>query len=102
GVLRDLGDRAYLLSPEDLEASALVPRLVDLGVSSLKIEGRLKGPEYVAAAARLYRAAVSAALGEADAPGDDARRAALQMYSRGSGPGFLAGVDHQRLVEARG
>src|SRR5262249_33171405 len=27
--------------------------------------------------------------------------AALQTYSRGSGPGFLAGVDHQRLVEAR-
>src|SRR3954454_7697997 len=31
GVLRDLGDRAYLLSPEDLEASASIPALVDLG-----------------------------------------------------------------------
>src|SRR5437667_309795 len=49
GVLRDLGDQAYLLSPEDLEASALVSKLVELGVSALKIEGRLKGPEYVAA-----------------------------------------------------
>src|SRR4029453_13065325 len=29
GQPRDLGDRAYLLSPEDLEASALVPRLVE-------------------------------------------------------------------------
>jgi putative protease len=101
GVLRDLGDHAYLLSPEDLEASALVPELVALGVHALKIEGRLKGPEYVAAATALYRRAISAAAGEAPAPSADERRAALQMFSRGSGPGFLAGVDHQRLVEGR-
>lgn len=95
GVKRDLGDRAFLLSPEDLEASALVPRLAELGVASLKIEGRLKGPEYVAATTALYRAAIDAHAGE------DRRRAALQTYTRGSGPGFLAGVDHQRLVEGR-
>ena len=47
GVTRDLGDRAYLLSPQDLEASALVPELARLGVASLKIEGRMKGPGYV-------------------------------------------------------
>jgi putative protease len=101
GELRDLGDKAYLLSPEDLEASALVPDLVKLGVHALKIEGRLKGPAYVGAATALYRKAALAAVGEGDAPAEDERRAALQMYSRGSGPGFLGGVDHQRLVEAR-
>jgi putative protease len=95
GVKHDLADRAFLLSPEDLEASALVPRLVELGVAALKIEGRLKGPEYVAATTALYRAAIDA---HADEP---RRRAALQTYTRGSGPGFLAGVDHQRLVEGR-
>src|SRR6185437_14471856 len=100
GERRDLGDRAYLLSPEDLEASALVPELMKLGVHALKIEGRLKGPEYVAATTKLYREAISAALGEGDTV-EAARRTALQTYSRGSGPGFLAGVDHQRLVEAR-
>jgi putative protease len=102
GQIRDRGDRAYLLSPEDLEASELVPRLVALGVRSLKIEGRLKGADYVAATTRLYREAVTAALGEGERPTDDARRVALQMYTRGSGPGFLGGIDHQRLVEARG
>lgn len=101
GALREPGDRAYLLSPQDLEASALVPRLVDLGVAALKIEGRLKGAAYVAATTRLYRDAVDAALGFAAPPAEPARRAALQTYSRGSGPGFLAGVDHQRLVEGR-
>ena len=48
GETRDLGDQAYLLSPQDLAAYDLVPHLIELGVSSLKIEGRLKTPEYVA------------------------------------------------------
>ena len=105
GALMDLGDRAHLLSPQDLEASALVPSLAALGVSSLKIEGRLKGPEYVAASVALYRAAVDGIVDPA--PVDrrdrlqDRRRTALLTYSRGSGPGFLAGVNHQQLVEAR-
>jgi putative protease len=101
GEERDLADKAYLLSPEDLEASALIPQLISLGVSSLKIEGRLKGPEYVAATTRLYKAAVAAATGEGPTVPEEMRRTALQMYSRGSGPGFLSGVDHQRLVEGR-
>src|SRR5262249_44075154 len=102
GALREVGDRAYLLSPEDLETSALVPRLCELGVASLKIEGRLQGPEYVAATTRLYRAAVDAAMESGAGPGEALRAGALQSYSRGSGPGFLRGVDHQRLVEGRG
>ncbi len=101
GELRDLGERAYLLSPQDLEASASIPRLVELGVRSFKIEGRLKGPDYVAATTRLYRQAVDAALGQGAAPDNATRQRAIQSYSRGSGPGFLEGVDHQRLVEAR-
>jgi U32 family peptidase len=102
GVLQELGDRAYLLSPQDLEASAAIPQLIALGISSVKIEGRLKGPEYVAATTKLYRRAIDAAMGEGEGPGERERRAALQAFSRGSGPGFFEGVDHQRLVEARG
>jgi putative protease len=98
--VRDLGDKAYLLSPEDLEASALVPELARLGVVSLKIEGRLKGPEYVAATTTLYRRAVDALAG-CSGPTEEERLSALQMYTRGSGPGFLEGVDHQRLVDGR-
>jgi putative protease len=94
GVVRELGDVAYLLSPQDLEAAELVPQLAALDVHCLKIEGRLKGPEYVAAATRLYRAAVDG-LGV----DDEARRAARLTFSRGSDTGFLRGVDHQRLVD---
>ena len=101
GEEHDLGDKAYLLSPQDLEASGEVAELARLGVASLKIEGRLKGPEYVAATTRLYRAAIDAALGAGAAVDPSARDRALQMFTRGSGSGFFRGVDHQRLVEGR-
>lgn len=97
GEKRDVGDRAYLLSPQDLDASEVVTKLKDLGITSIKIEGRLKGPEYVAATTRLYRAALTK-----DSPNlTPLRDAAQQAFSRGAGPGFLAGVDHQHLVEGR-
>ena len=95
GVLRDLGDEAYLLSPQDLEASAVVPELIALGISSLKIEGRLKGPAYVAATTKLYRAAIDGAVTS------EIRETALQTFTRGSGTGFFEGIDHQRLVDGR-
>jgi putative protease len=62
----------------------------------------MKGPEYVAATTRLYRKAVDQALGAApEADFQATKQRAIQSYSRGSGPGFLSGVNHQALVEAR-
>ncbi|PSR13962.1 peptidase U32, partial [filamentous cyanobacterium CCP3] len=54
----DLGDRAYLLSPQDLSGLDVLPDLIQTGVSCLKIEGRLKAPEYVANVTRVYRQAL--------------------------------------------
>lgn len=45
----------YLLSPKDLMTAADLDKLVDAGASSLKIEGRLKRPEYVAIVTGVYR-----------------------------------------------
>jgi len=53
-----LGDRRYLLSPQDLAGMEILPELVKAGVASLKIEGRLKTPEYVANITRVYRKAL--------------------------------------------
>jgi putative protease len=53
-----LGDRRYLLSPQDLAGLEVLPELIRLGVASLKIEGRLKAPEYVANITRVYRQAI--------------------------------------------
>ncbi len=53
-----LGDKKYLLSPQDLSGLEVLPELVRAGVASLKIEGRLKSPEYVASITRVYRQAL--------------------------------------------
>ncbi len=58
GKLVPLGDRKYLLSPQDLSGLKVLPDLVRLKVASLKIEGRLKSPEYVANITRIYRQAL--------------------------------------------
>jgi len=47
-----------ILSPKDLCTLSYIDKLVATGVSSLKIEGRLKSPEYVAAVTRAYRMAL--------------------------------------------
>ena len=55
-----LGDAAgrYLLSPRDINTIELLPQLIDAGVASLKIEGRMKRPEYVAIVVDSYRRAI--------------------------------------------
>lgn len=102
GKTQDLGDRAYLLSPQDLAGHEIVGELVDAGVISFKIEGRLKGPHYVAATTKAYRDAIDAAVEKRSfrLP-DEQRRELQQTYSRGFTPGFLKGADHQTLVGGR-
>ena len=48
-------DKGYLLSPKDLCGLDYLPELIKAGVSCLKIEGRMKTPEYVATVTRIYR-----------------------------------------------
>ena len=45
----------YLLSPKDICTLRLIPDLVDAGIASLKIEGRMKSPEYAAGVTAMYR-----------------------------------------------
>jgi U32 family peptidase len=129
GQKHELGDRRYLLSPQDLAGLDEVPQLISLGVRAFKIEGRLKSPEYVAAVTKVYRKAIDQALAlttpamgtpttpdfassfrlrEATSgkPGTEAvpagDRYALEMtFSRGLYSGWLHGVNHQRLVDGR-
>ena len=48
-------DRAYLLSPKDMCTIDLLPQILDAGVFSLKIEGRMKRAEYAAGVTSVYR-----------------------------------------------
>ena len=107
GDVRPLGDVAYLLSPLDLAGVRAVGELADIGVASLKIEGRLKGPAYVLSAVETYRQWRDAIVQKRERSAEE--QAELQKnlgrmavaYSRGFSDGFLGGSDHQSLVEGR-
>ena len=108
GQLVPLGDRKYLLSPQDLAGLELLPDLVQSGVASLKVEGRLKSPEYVANITRIYRQALdriaSDRLEMADGTRDMAGSARYEMemaFSRGLYTGWFGGINNQELVHAR-
>jgi putative protease len=99
-----LGDRRYLLSPQDLSGLEVLPDLVRLRLASLKIEGRLKTPEYVANITRVYRRALDQIVGRAGGgslPAEHARYDLEMGFSRGLSTGWFRGVDNQALVHAR-
>ena len=97
----DLGDQKYLLSPQDLAAYELTPELIDAGVISFKIEGRLKSAEYVANITRHYRRAIDAAFAQQSVEFSKQDVEEMQLsFSRGFSPGWLRGDDHKMLVPA--
>ncbi|HPD29673.1 MAG TPA: U32 family peptidase [Phycisphaerae bacterium] len=102
GQAVESGGRAYLLSAKDLAAWDLIPQLLAVGVSGFKIEGRLKGPHYVAAATSAYRQAIDAAkAGKRFSLGPEREAMLSQSFSRGFTLGFLDGDRHQDLVDGR-
>ena len=101
----------YPLSTQDLAAYDLVPELVRAGVAAMKIEGRLKSAEYVAAVTGLYRRAIDAAAacppqegGHSCLPLEFTRQQIEQLslsFSRGFCHGWLEGPNHKALVSGR-
>src|SRR5262249_5815244 len=104
GQLVSLGDRKYLLSPQDLAGLEALPELVQAGVASLKIEGRLKTPEYVANITRVYRQALDRLQAEPDIPrgnaGPVADMTAVNDLAGGAPPEGQVGDDWYDLEMA--
>ena len=99
GKLKPLADNKYLLSPLDLAAFDHVPDLIEAGVCSFKIEGRLKSPEYVANIVSHYRAAIDSTMLEKFTPMSKLDQFEMELsFSRGFSPGWLAQTNHKRLV----
>ena len=96
GERKPLADARYLLSPGDLYALEQIPEIVQIGIAAIKIEGRYKDSDYVALTTRAYRQAVDDAWAGQRLQAD--KLALEQVYSRGLGPYFLTGTNHQAVV----
>ncbi len=88
-----------VLSMKDLALAERVGALADAGVASLKIEGRLKGAEYVYTVSRIYRAAVDAWKAKRKPDERQARELMKDVFSRANSAAPFDGVygDDARL-----
>ncbi|MGE0160350.1 MAG: DUF3656 domain-containing protein [Gemmatimonadales bacterium] len=103
-VLTDEGtgaelDRGYLISARDLAAGEHLEHLAELGIRTLKIEGRKKRPEYVATVTKAYRTFLDRlAEGRWSPPSERDMEPLVQIYSRGFTAGMLGGREGRSYV----
>ncbi|HZK34190.1 MAG TPA: DUF3656 domain-containing protein [Bacillota bacterium] len=95
---RDKDKASYHLSPKDLSTIDILGQIIDNGITSLKIEGRMKRPEYVAVVVREYRKAIDRLIetGKGDV-GDQSRNELLQIFNRGFTHGHFLETNHGSL-----
>ena len=89
----------YPLSTKDLNSLEYVGELIDAGVASLKIEGRMKSPEYVYMVVSLYRKAIDSYYENGTIKIDDDELLKLKkIFNRNFTKGFLFNTDNNDLI----
>lgn len=90
----------YLLSTKDLCGLDYIPNMINAGVNCLKIEGRMKSPEYVATVTRIYRKYIDLASSNKPYIIDETdKKELLQVFNRGmSSCGHLSDEPNKKLV----
>lgn len=92
-------DEPYPLSPSDMDLIDYLGDLADAGVACLKIEGRMKSPEYVAVVTSIYRKYLDmyASSGEYRVSPED-RFALTQIFNRGFTDAYLSGTQDEGFM----
>lgn len=94
-------DKGYLLSTRDLCSLEYLPMLINSGVTSFKIEGRMKSPEYVATVTKIYRKYIDIALDKTKKYEieDEDKIKLMQVFNRGGfSHGHLDSSENRNLV----
>ena len=93
-------DKGFLLSTRDLCSLEYLPKLVQAGVSCIKIEGRMKTPEYVATVTRIYRKYLDIAQKRDNYEIDEKDiKDLLQVFNRGKfSSGHLSPKENKDLI----
>ncbi len=97
------GVEGYLLSPKDLNMSEHIPDLVEAGIDSFKIEGRMKRSEYVAGVVRIYRKLINRYF---EAPAnfqvtEDEKHMLRQLFNREFTTGYFFGNQGSELMSRK-
>ena len=95
----DTLDRGFLISARDLAAHDILPDLAEIGIGTVKIEGRKKKPEYVAVAVDAYRGFLDkVAEGSREHATEEEVQPLVQIYSRGFTSGMYLGRGGRHYV----
>lgn len=86
-------EQKHVLSSKDLNQIESIPKLIEAGVTSFKIEGRMKRPEYVAVVTRAYRNAIDRYYAGKFHISDAEHAAILAVFNREFTPGYLEGKE---------
>lgn len=96
---KKINNNKYLLSTKDLNLIQNIGSLIDIGVDSFKIEGRMKRPEYVYIVTKLYRKAIDNYLKYKD-PKISAKdiEELLKIFNRKFTKGFIFGEENNKII----
>ena len=92
------GGKSYPLSLKDLSLAPHLPELIEMGVSSLKVEGRMKPPEYVAGVISIWRKLLDEGRG---ANAEEMRRLAEIFSRQGFTDGYYVGNIGKNMLGIR-
>ncbi|WP_333595063.1 DUF3656 domain-containing U32 family peptidase [Anaerospora hongkongensis] len=102
-VLENCDNGEYLLSPKDMNTIELIPELIEGGIVSFKIEGRMKRAEYVAVVVDTYRRAIDSYLlnQEAYHVTDQTQRNLAQIFNRDFTTAYLKRKEGRQMMSDR-
>lgn len=97
------GKTGYFLSPKDMCGIDRIGELIEAGVASLKIEGRMKSPEYVAVVTGIYRKYIDAYYREGGYKvSKEDKESLMQIFNRGGfSEGYLKGLPEKGLLSGK-
>jgi len=99
-IASDVGD--YLLSPKDLATAEGITEVIEAGAFSLKIEGRMKKPEYVATVVQVYREMIEASGGKNMSKKNIEKTLEdLTIFNRGFTKGHLFGETGRKFMSMK-
>lgn len=100
-LLQDSAAGKYLLSPHDMNTLDLIPQLIEAGISSFKIEGRMKKPEYVAIVVNAYRKKIDDYYRKTGFDESEIKTELSQIFNRDFTTGYLLTHQGKKMISDR-
>ncbi|MDQ0202689.1 DUF3656 domain-containing U32 family peptidase [Pectinatus haikarae] len=97
-LLQNADAGQYLLSPRDMNTFDIIPKLIEAGISSFKIEGRMKKPEYVAIVVDAYRKKIDSYYKSVSFQEKEVKKELSQIFNRDFTTAYLLDRPGRKMI----